>query len=207
MAYSDFTLSKVKEAFQLTINEKRNLFQDTLPVKPSSTLKTLLAEYIQLATAINTEKARSELLIMQVLTEVRRQLNYKISLFSGTDFDVDSSKGLNGYCDFIICASEEQFYIKSPVITIVEAKNENIKGGLGQCIASMLGAQIFNQHTQQDINKIYGVVTTGTNWRFLILENNTVYIDIIEYYINDVDKIIGILLQPFQSAFVQGIHS
>jgi hypothetical protein len=140
---------------------------------------------------------------MQVLAEVRRQLNYKIALFSGTDFDVDASQGLNGFCDFIICNSEEQFYIKAPVVTVVEAKNENIKGGLGQCIATMLGAQIFNQNSQPKINTIYGVVTTGTNWRFLTLEDNQVSIDIIEYYINDIAKILGILLQPFQSNLLQ----
>lgn len=203
MAYSDFTLAKVRETFELVIDEKRNLFKEVSPIQPSTILTTLLNEYTQLATAINTEKARSELLIMPVLTEVRRQLNYQISLFSGTDFDVDSSKGLNGFCDFILCGSEEQFYIKAPVITIVEAKNENIKSGLGQCIATMLAAQLFNQNTQQGINTIYGVVSTGTNWRFLMLEDLTAYIDIVEYYINDVEKILGILLQPFQSALLQ----
>ncbi|MDZ7966509.1 MAG: hypothetical protein RM368_16275, partial [Nostoc sp. DedSLP03] len=126
-----------------------------------------------------------------------------ISLFSGTDFDVDSSKGLNGFCDFILCGSEEQFYIKAPVLTIVEAKNENIKGGLGQCIATMIAAQLFNQNTQQEVKTIYGVVTSGTNWRFLMLEGLTAYIDIVEYYINDVDKILGILLQPFHTALLQ----
>lgn len=206
MAYSDFTLPKVRESFQLVIDEKRNLFKEVLPIQPSTTLTTLLEEYTQLATAINTEKARSELLIMPVLTEVRRQLNYQISLFSGTDFDVDPSKGLNGFCDFILCDSEEQFYIKAPVLTIVEAKNENIKGGLGQCIATMIAAQLFNQNTQQEMKTIYGVVTNGTNWRFLMLERLTAYIDTVEYYINDVDKILGILLQPFQCALLQASY-
>ncbi|BAZ01969.1 hypothetical protein NIES37_59760 [Tolypothrix tenuis PCC 7101] len=202
MAYSDFTLAKVREAFQLVIDEKRNLFKDVSPVQPSTTLTTLLEEYTQLATAINTDKARSELLIMPILTEVRRQLNYQISLFSGTDFDVDASKGLNGFCDFILCNSEEQFYVKAPVMTVVEAKNENIKSGLGQCIATMVAAQLFNQNYQQEVRTIYGVVTSGTNWRFLILEGLTAYIDAVEYYINDVNKILGILLQPFQPALL-----
>lgn len=203
MAYSDFTLAKVRESFQLVIDEKRNLFKKVSPIEPSTILRILLEEYTQLATAINTEKARSELLIMPVLTEVRRQLNYQISLFSGTDFYVDASQGFDGFCDFMLCGSEEQFYIKAPVLTIVEAKNENLKNGLGQCIATMLAAQLFNKNTQQEINTIYGVVTSGTNWRFLMLQGVTVYIDIVEYYINDVDKILGILLQPFQSALLQ----
>jgi len=93
--------------------------------------------------------------------------------------------------------------IKAPVLIIVEAKNENLKNGLGQCIATMLAAQLFNKNTQQEIKTIYGVVTSGTNWRFLMLQGVTVYIDIVEYYINDIDKILGILLQPFQSALLQ----
>lgn len=203
MAYSDFTLAKVRETFQLVIDERRNLFRDVSRVKPSAILTTLLEEYIQLATAINTEKARSELLIVQILTEVRRQLNYQVSLFSGTDFNVDVSKGLNGFCDFMLCASEEQFEIDAPVITIVEAKNENLKSGLGQCIATMMGAKLFNQKRTRVVKTIYGVVTSGTNWRFLTLDEQMVCIDSIEYYINDVDKILGILSQPFQSTLLQ----
>ena len=199
MAYSDFTLPKVRDAFQLVINEKRNLFPDSPSSEPSEILKLLLEEYIQLATAINTEKARSELLIAQILTEVRRQLKYRISLFSGTDFNVDPSKGLNGFCDFILSASEEQFEIEAPVIIVIEAKNESLKSGLGQCIATMEGARLFNQKADKQVKKIYGAVTSGTNWRFLILEENKVFIDNREYYISEVENILGILLHSFQT--------
>lgn len=197
MAYSDFTLTKVRDAFKLVIDEKRNLFPNVSKAEPSEILKTLLEEYIQLATAINTEKARSELLISQILTEVRRQLKYKISLFSGTDFNVDPSLGLNGFCDYLLCASEEQFEIEAPVITVIEAKNESLKSGIGQCIATMEGAKIFNRNAQREVNKIYGAVTSGTNWRFLILEEETAFIDNREYYISDVENILGILLYMF----------
>lgn len=199
MAYSDFTLPKVREAFQLVIDEKRNLFPNLPVSEPSEILKLLLEEYIQLATAINTEKARSELLIAQILTEVRRQLKYRISLFSGTDFNVDPSKGLNGFCDFILSASEEQFEIEAPVIIVIEAKNESLKSGLGQCIATMEGARLFNQKAQKEVKKIYGAVTSGTNWRFLILEENKVFIDNREYYISEVENILGILLHSFET--------
>ncbi|MBD2412720.1 hypothetical protein FACHB389_30950 [Nostoc calcicola FACHB-389] len=57
MAYSDFSLAKVKKTFNLTLDETRNLFADTKPVTPSETLRTILIDYIPLATAISTEKA------------------------------------------------------------------------------------------------------------------------------------------------------
>ncbi|MBZ8179519.1 hypothetical protein [Oscillatoria salina] len=199
MAYSNFSLAKVKQEFNLTIQEIPNLFKDIETVKPSKILTELLQEYIPLATAIGTEKARSEFLIAPILSEVRRQFNYQISLFSGTDFNVDLEKGLLGYCDFLISASQEQLFISAPVITIVEAKNENIIGGLGQCIAEMLAAQIFNQRQEIEISVIYGAVTSGTNWRFLTLQENLVCIDLREYYINQIEKILGILLSPIQA--------
>jgi hypothetical protein len=55
----------------------------------------------------------------------------------------------------------------------------------------------FNQNQGSEVDRIYGAVTTGTNWKFLILQETTLYIDPTEYYIKEVDKILGILLQPF----------
>lgn len=59
MAYSDFiTIAKVRESFNLTVEEALNLFADILEVLPSSYLQTTLNKNVSLATAINTEKAR-----------------------------------------------------------------------------------------------------------------------------------------------------
>ncbi|NMF60384.1 hypothetical protein [Pseudanabaena yagii] len=199
MAYSDFTFSKVKEAFQLTIDEKTNLFANTSKVQPSQILTTLLQENLSFAIAVGTEKARSEFIIAQVLSEVRRQLNYKISLFSGSEFTVDRDRGLTGFCDFLLSRSEEQLEITAPVVIIIEAKREDIFGGVGQCVAAMVAAQIFNEQHHNEIPIIYGAVTSGTNWRFIKLEQNLVQIDVVEYYISEVDKILGIFLEPLQS--------
>ena len=198
LSYSNFTLENAQKNFELTLEENQDLFDEIQPVKPSEILTTILREYIPLATAINTEKARSELLISQILADVRRQLNYRISLFSGTEFNVEEELGLQGYCDFLLSFSPEQYFLTAPVITIVEAKNENIIRGLGQCVASMVGAQLFNQRSGNPVKVIYGAVTTGTNWKFLTLEEKIVRIDAGEYYIKEVDKILGIILQPFQ---------
>ncbi|HAT12870.1 MAG TPA: hypothetical protein DCS91_04075 [Microcoleaceae bacterium UBA11344] len=202
MAYSDFSLAKVKNDFGLTLDESRNLFAETKPVLPSEALTNLLIDYIPLATSISTEKARSEFLIAPILAEVRRLLKNRISLFSGKEFNVEPERGLQGFCDYIISGSQEQLFITAPVITIFEAKKEDIIGGLGQCVAAMIAAQRFNQNQGNEVERIYGSVTTGTNWRFLILEATTVSIDPIEYYIKEVDKILGILLQPFQLSSV-----
>ena len=198
MAYSDFNLAKVQKTFNLTFDETRNLFNDIEPIAPSEMLKTLLIDYIPLATSIATEKARSEFLIAPILADLRKLLKNKVSLFSGNEFNVDPTKGLQGFCDYILSFSQEQLFISAPVMFIFEAKKEDINGGLGQCIAAMIAAQLFNQVQGSEVERIYGVVTTGTNWKFLFIEITTVYIDSVEYYIKEVDKILGILLQPFQ---------
>lgn len=200
MVYSDFTtLSKFKKAFNLRIDEESDLFFTVEPLQPSESLAATLAETVELALAINTEKARSEMIITPILLELRRRANYQISLFSGSDFNVDWEKGLNGYCDFIISRFKEQLTINAPVAIIVEAKNENIKGGLGQCAAAMLAAQLFNQQEENDIQTIYGAVTTGDIWKFLKLEDADVCIDLSNYYIKDISKILGILFKSVQN--------
>lgn len=200
MSYSEFTtLNKVQTEFNLILQENQDLFTQIARVKPSDYLKQTLEEYLPLAIAINTEKARSEFLIAPILAEVRRQVNYEISLFSGTEFDVDKEKGLTGYCDYIISCSKEQYFITVPVITIVEAKNENIKGGLGQCIAEMVAAQIFNEQQKHPLSIIYGVISTGTIWKFITLKDNIVSIDSREYYINQIDQILAIMLLPIKA--------
>ena len=128
-------------------------------------------------------------------------LNYQISLFSGVELNVEPQRGLNGVCDFIITRSPEQFFIRAPAIVIVEAKNENIKGGLGQCIAAMLAARLFNAQEDQPISTVYGAVTSGSVWKFLQLVDNTVYIDLEEYHINNAAKILGILMHMAEGTY------
>ncbi len=133
------------------------------------------------------------MILSPILIAVRKYLKNQVSLFSGIDFTVDSSQGLNGNCDFILSLSPELLILNAPVMTIVEAKKENINAGLGQCVAEMLAAKIFNEKEGNNIPIIYGTVTTGINWKFLKLIDNIVEIDLNEYYINNISKIFGIL--------------
>jgi hypothetical protein len=194
MAYSNFTLRQVEKDFHLQIEEKIDLFAHVQAISPSDDLKRILTENIPLALAINTEKARSEFLIAPTLLELRRRSPIPISLFSGTEFSISPEQGLSGYCDYLISLSKQQLMISAPVIAIVEAKNEDIKSGLGQCIAEMLAAQLFNELENNDIDTIYGIVTSGEIWKFLQISEQNVAIDLTDHYINNIDKIIGILL-------------
>lgn len=192
MGFSNFKLADVVKKFQLKINRETDLFADTPEVAKSEHLEFVLTNHLTLAININTEKARSEMITAPILLDVIQKLKPQISLFSGKDLTVDSSQELNGECDFIISLSNQQLFITAPIITLVEAKKEDITGGLGQCAAQMLGAQIFNQRKGNQISSVYGAVTTGTVWRFLRLSDRLLDIDNKEYYIGDVGKILGI---------------
>ncbi|NES03581.1 MAG: hypothetical protein F6K22_12440 [Okeania sp. SIO2F4] len=142
MAYSDFkTINQAQATFDLSINMV-NLFPNIELVEPSEYLKITLKRNLKVAFDNNTEKARSELIIAPLLIEIREIFDGKISLFYGRDFNVDITSGLNGFCDYILSASEFTLEIESPVITIVEAKNESTNVGLGQCIAELFKCKL-----------------------------------------------------------------
>ncbi len=198
MSYSEFTLESVQTAFDLTIAERANLLNDSPLAESSEFLKQLLEEFVPLALAMNTEKARSELIIAPILVEVRKKYLDKASLFSGVELNIDRDSGLNGVCDFLLSRSPSQLMLKAPVVVVVEAKKENINGALGQCIAEMWAAKLFNQQHENDISVIYGAATTGNDWKFLRLSDRLVEIDLTEYQLSNIDKILGILSLSFQ---------
>ncbi|MGD1698818.1 hypothetical protein [Dapis sp. BLCC M229] len=193
MPYSKFTIEELQKTFNLTIVETVGKFNNLPEIPPSQFLQEALQYYLPLAVAIGTEKARSELIIAPILFAIKKQLNNQISIFSGVEFNVDSEQGLNGFCDFIISCSTLQLLIEAPVVALVEAKNDNIKSGLAQCMAEMVAAQIFNQRENKEISLIYGVVTTGTIWQFLELKYQTITVDLEEYSVKNLPKILGIL--------------
>ena len=83
MAYSNFTLDTAQEAFDLEEIDAAGIFADIEPVDPSQLLTDVLARNLPLATAIGTEKAKSEMIVADVLVELREQLGQcRISLFS-----------------------------------------------------------------------------------------------------------------------------
>ena len=48
---------------------------------------------------------------------------------------------------------------------------------------------------------ILGAVTTGSTWKFMKLEGQTIDLDLTEYFLNQVGKILGILsltLEPIE---------
>ncbi|TAH21406.1 MAG: hypothetical protein EAZ08_03535 [Cytophagales bacterium] len=127
--------------------------------------------------SLMTEKAKSEFVVVPILRELRRRNANKFKIFSGYEFDVDKSKKLNGYCDFMLSANIEKLEVTAPIFCLVEAKNAEIDRGLAQCGAEMYAVHIFNEREGNPKKQIFGCVTNAFSWCFLKLENKNLYID------------------------------
>jgi hypothetical protein len=56
----------------------------------------------------------------------------------------------------------------------------------------------FNASKGQTIETIYGVITSGTVWRFLQLTGQVVSIDLTDYPLLPVDNVLGVLIWMLQ---------
>jgi hypothetical protein len=194
VAYSDFTVRKVKQTFGITTIEGGSFFPEIEPIVPGAMLVEFLEETLPLAVALQSEKAKSELLISPILVEVRKILKREVSFFSGQEFTVDAAIGLSGICDFLMSRSREQFEVEAPVVVLVEAKKADLNVGMGQCMAEMIAAQRFNLEAGQAPMPIYGCISSGMLWRFLKLEGQEITIDLEDYALKPIDRLLGILV-------------
>ncbi len=199
MAFRDFGFPGVQQDLGLTLAES-DLFGNVPALDLPAEFAERMRAGVDLALAVNTEKARSEFIIAPALLELRRRLGDGFGLFSGIEFDVDASRGLNGYCDFILTRSPLQSVLTAPLVAIVEAKNDNLRGGLGQCIAAMVAAREFNAKASLPPGPTYGVVTTGGAWKFLRLDGSTLALDRREYFVAELGRIMGILASILRPA-------
>ncbi len=176
MAYPSFKkIQQLSQAFNISVRRLSWLPEISLPATISNLLiQALLEAKLE---PLATEKAKSELIVVPIIKELRRNNVNKFSAFSGYSFEVDKAKGLTGFCDFILTCSPESAAIKSPIFCLVEAKKADIDEGIGQCGAEMYAAQIVNIREGNPRKVIYGCVTNAFSWCFLKLEDNILSID------------------------------
>ncbi len=210
MTYSEFDLDTVTKSFKLTIQHEK-LFENIKQARVSPWLEESLKKGLKLS--LGSEKARSEFIVAPVLLASRELSHDSFYLYSGQNLDVDPEKGLKGKCDFILTNSPPSPTMQSPIAVITEAKKNDIEGTLGECIAQMLGVRLYrriislflyraawmlgtkhsDRESGSEARTIFGCVTTGESWQFLKLRGKTVWIDSDRYYVNKVDKILGVI--------------
>lgn len=190
MTYSDFTLESANTNLGLEI-QRALLFAKVTPVAMPSWLQDVLETGRQMA--LLSEKARSEFIVAPILLSIRLLSDNRITIYSGQRLDIDIEKGLVGECDFILTDTPPVPIVQAPIVTLVEAKKNDIESGLGQCAAQMYAADLFNHRKGHPRTAIFGCVTTGEVWQFLKLAEATLYIDSNRYYIDQVETILGVL--------------
>jgi hypothetical protein len=192
MAYNNFSLQDAIDRFDLKLIELA--FCESLPsVSLEPEFLNIFDRYLSLGQKARSEKARSELIVSPVLVELLHLADHQIQLFSGEEFNVDRKRGLNGFCDFLLTKSTISSIIQAPIVMLVEAKKEELDVGWGQCAAEMVAAQLFNANKNESIPIVYGCVTSGKFWQFLKLQDNDLTLDLNQYPVTSVDRILGIL--------------
>ncbi|HYH67101.1 MAG TPA: hypothetical protein VD866_20565 [Urbifossiella sp.] len=188
MAYTDFTLETAESVLGVTTNPG-DLFPDLRPAPVPSWLADSLGRGMQLA--LVSEKARSEFIVAPILLAVREASGEMVAILSGQRLDVDVERRLVGECDFLLTRSEPVPRLRAPLMAVVEAKKNDIDGGLGQCIAQMVAAQVYNERAGQPVPTLYGCVTTGEDWQFLGLTGTAVTLHRPRLYIADVGMVLA----------------
>lgn len=192
MAYSKFNLILVKKQFDLR-DKSVNLFEPLQLVEPSSWLLETLETTKSIA--YFSEKSRSETIVMPILAEVRKRHNNSFAIYSGAILDIDKKKGLNGEIDFILGRATQNFEVEAPLFCLLEAKDNDIEMGIGQCAAQMIATRMLNEKEGYEIKDIYGCVTTGEDWQFLKLVDNILYLDNRRYYLRNLNEILAVLFK------------
>ena len=188
MGYSNFKkIKNVVKKFNLDLKVVR-LFETITPIEPSAWLEESLAliEFLPLT----NEKAKSERIISPILIEVTKAYKHQISFFSGESIDVDAQADLAGPCDFFLALQSPKPYIEAPIISIAEAKDEDMEWGQAQCAAQLYGAKLFNEAEGKNVPFLFGCATDGLEWQFMRFEKDTFYIDTKIY--TDLKEILGV---------------
>lgn len=187
MGYSNFKkIRQVTKKFGLKA-QLTPLFHN-IPLQPASDWLIKSLEIAYKAPA-STEKAKSERLVSPILMEVVQWFEENVTLFSGEEININSNDDLAGPCDFFFGLYPLSPYIETPIISIAEAKDEDLEWGVAQCAAQMYAAHLLNQQEEKDLPILYGCATDGVEWQFLKFENNTFYIE--PRPITDLPQILG----------------
>lgn len=187
MSYSEFTLEDVERQFGVSPLEA-DLFPNLPPAPIPEWLPGWLARGTRLA--LISEKARSEFIVVPILLAARELSGDQFAIYSGQRLDVEPENGLAGECDFILAVGPALPPLHAPVMTVVEAKKNDIEVGLGQCIAQMVAARMFNERARRTESPIYGCVTTGETWQFLRLQGQSALLNRDRYYLDGVGKVL-----------------
>lgn len=174
MGYSNYKkLRQVTQKFDLK-SELADLFENLQPINPSNWLLESLDRAERMP--LTNEKNKSERLVSPILLEAVLAFQDKITLFSGEEINISSQDDLSGPCDFFLTLQKPSIIFETPIISLAEAKDEDMEWGIAQCAAQLYASDLLNKQEGKNIPILYGCATTGVEWRFIRFENKTFFI-------------------------------
>ncbi|MGV6808865.1 MAG: hypothetical protein ACWA5U_03215 [bacterium] len=148
---------------------------------------------------LNSEMAKREFLIAPIIQELVQHLNIEVDI----EANIHVNQCLKGNIDYILNN-------QSAVFIAIEAKNAEIEKGVTQLSSELIAIDHLldvNRTPQTSNNSpfIYGAVTIGFAWCFVVLDRNekiiTQHIDYIT--IKELEVIVGILVGILQEQDAQ----
>ena len=191
MAFNDFTLETAERDLGI-VTRVGDLFGALNPVAAPPWLRDILVRSSRIAMV--SEKSRSEFIVAPILLAMRELSGDRISILSGQRLDVDPVRRLTGECDFLLSNSEPVPRLRAPLMAVVEAKRGEIEAGLGQCVAQLFAAQLYNETNNQSTGLVSGCVTNSEVWQFLNLRNGIATLHPRRFYLDELDMILAALL-------------
>ncbi len=187
MAFTDFkSLDEVQQIYQITYHQEH--FLQFTPQMPS---EHVLADFEFNTTyfdVFSSEASRCENVIYPLLRDACRQVIQQYSLWSHKSIRADET--LSGTPDYIVASRSKlgKNVLGSPLVLVVEAKQNDFNKGWGQCLAELVAAQKLNP---QPSPPVYGVVTDGELWQFGRLQDSEFTRDASRPTIDEIEKVFG----------------
>jgi hypothetical protein len=200
--YRDYKAFELEKLFKIQIQNNEDLFSH---FKPSGEdYASLQADVKKMSSRLrlskfDNEATRGSLLVSHILWESGKVYNLGVFFEPPVNISPEETPELphqlNGKYDGALSLDEIDF--ASPIISIVKVKRSSLSDGLGQCIAEMYATlKAFKQ------DKVYGIITDGEVWEFLLLEKSILSVDENNYYIRYVADIvdrIGYIAEIFKT--------
>jgi hypothetical protein len=195
MAFSDYkSLAQVQEEFQVKYQEAD--FVSPLAIELPSLFCEEFDFNLSSMDAFASEAARCELVIFPMLREIYKRYHRQFALWVQKAFSVDEK--LAGTPDYMLSQRSElgKNVLGLPLLLLVEAKRNDFEQGWGQCLAELIAADRWNQHSRP----VYGIVTDGKLWEFGRLEHQIFTKHTASYTITDLDTLFSLLNGLFDLA-------
>ncbi len=189
--YRNYSATALEKIFTVTIREDGNLFETFhASGKEYGELQAkvdAMEARISVSTDAGNEATRGSLLVSHTLWEAVAA--YHLGIFFEPSVEIPAEDTptlphqLNGKYDCGINLNTLDFV--APILAVVEVKPMQIAAGLGQCLAEMYATR----HKFQQ-SRVYGIITDGEVWKFLLLEDAVLTIDRKGYSISAVASIV-----------------